>query len=61
MVNVERKGKHPAGQIVLVDTPGVHKPINSLDRRMMKEVYDALEGCDLLLLIVDASGKVWRR
>ena len=57
MVNVERKGKHPAGQIVLVDTPGVHKPINSLDRRMMKEVYDALEGCDLLLLIVDAAEK----
>lgn len=50
---------HPklAGQIVLIDTPGVHKPINSLNRRMMKEVYDALEGCDLLLLIVDASAK----
>jgi len=57
IVNVERKGKRPLGQIVLVDTPGVHKPINSLNRRMMKEVYDALEGCDLLLLIVDASEK----
>src|SRR5271157_959809 len=57
IVNVERKGKHPAGQIVLVDTPGVHKPVNSLNRRMMKEVYDALEGCDLLLLIVDAAEK----
>jgi GTP-binding protein Era len=57
IVNVERKGKCPAGQIVLVDTPGVHKPINSLNRRMMKEVYDALEGCDLLLLIVDATEK----
>jgi len=57
IVNVEHKGKRPSGQIVLVDTPGVHKPINSLNRRMMKEVYDALEGCDLLLLIVDASEK----
>jgi GTPase len=57
IVNVERRGKRPAGQVVLVDTPGVHKPINSLNRRMMKEVYDALEGCDLLLLIVDATGK----
>jgi GTPase len=47
-----------AGQIVLIDTPGVHKPINSLNRRMMKEVYDALEGCDLLLLIVDATAKL---
>jgi len=57
IVNVEHKGKRPSGQIVLVDTPGVHKPINSLNRRMMKEVYDALEGCDLLLLILDASEK----
>ena len=57
IVNVDHKGKRPAGQIVLVDTPGVHKPINSLNRRMMKEVYDALEGCDLLLLIVDATEK----
>jgi GTPase len=57
IVNVERKGKRPSGQIVLVDTPGVHKPVNSLNRRMMKEVYDALEGCDLLLLIVDATEK----
>jgi GTPase len=57
IVNVERKGKRPAGQVVLVDTPGVHKPINSLNRRMMKEVYDALEGCDLLLLIIDAQAK----
>ena len=58
IVNVERKGKRPSGQIVLIDTPGVHKPINSLNRRMMKEVYDALEGCDLLLLIVDATAKL---
>ena len=57
MVNVERKPGRPAGQIVLIDTPGIHKPINSLNRRMMKEVYDALEGCNLLLLIVDATNK----
>jgi GTPase len=57
IVNVEKKGKRPAGQIVLIDTPGVHKPINSLNKRMMNEVYDALEGCDLLLLIVDAGEK----
>src|SRR5579875_314247 len=57
IINVERSNKRPAGQIVLIDTPGVHKPLNSLNRRMMKEVYDALEGCDLLLLIVDATAK----
>ena len=57
VVNVPRKGKRPAGQIVLIDTPGVHKPLNTLNRRMMKDVYDALVGCDLLLLIVDATAK----
>ena len=57
MVNVAKKGRRRAGQIVLIDTPGIHKPVNSLNRRMMKEVYDALEGCDLLLLIVDATEK----
>jgi GTP-binding protein Era len=57
IVNVAKQGKRPAGQVVLIDTPGVHKPVNSLNRRMMKEVYDALEGCDLLLLIVDAAEK----
>jgi len=57
MLNVDRKAGGPAGQIVLIDTPGIHKPMNSLNRRMMKEVYDALEGCHLLLLVVDATAK----
>lgn len=55
IVNVKRKGTRPAGQIVFVDTPGVHKPTDQLNKRMMQEVYDALEGCDLLLYMVDAT------
>ena len=49
------KGKHPAAQIVFVDTPGVHKPSTQLDRRMMQEVHDALEQRDIVLLMVDAT------
>lgn len=45
----------PEGQIVLVDTPGVHKPGYALNRRMMAAVHDALEGVDLVCLIRDAS------
>lgn len=45
----------PAGQIVLVDTPGVHKPGYLLNRRMMSAVMDALETVDLILLLRDAS------
>src|SRR5256714_12051895 len=43
------------GQIVLVDTPGVHKPGYLLNRRMMAAVHDALAGVDLVCLIRDAS------
>jgi GTPase len=43
------------GQIVLVDTPGVHKPGYLLNRRMMAAVHEALEGVDLVCLIRDAS------
>src|ERR1700676_1525149 len=46
---------HPAAQIVLVDTPGIHKPETHLDKRMMQEVYDALETRDLVLFIVDVT------
>lgn len=52
-----KKGKHSAAQMVLVDTPGVHKPDSPLGRRMMQEVYDALAGRDIVLLIVDATKK----
>src|SRR6266496_3258509 len=45
----------PAGQIVLVDTPGVHQPGYELNRRMMSTVHDALLSVDLVCLIRDAS------
>ena len=44
-----------AGQIVLVDTPGVHKPGYELNRRMMAAVHDALMVVDLVCLIRDAA------
>jgi GTP-binding protein Era len=45
----------PEGQVVLVDTPGVHQPGYALNRRMMASVQEALLGVDLLCLIRDAS------
>ncbi|MCA1628457.1 MAG: GTPase Era, partial [Acidobacteria bacterium] len=45
----------PEGQIVLVDTPGVHQPGYLLNRRMMAAVHDALDGVDLVGLMRDAS------
>ena len=52
------KGVHPAAQIVFVDTPGVHKPGSHLDRRMLQEVYEALETRDVVLVLMDATRKV---
>ena len=57
IVQIPKQKKKAGGQIVLIDTPGVHKPDTSLGRKMMSEVREALEGCDLLLLIVDVTRK----
>ena len=54
-VNVKGGKGRPPGQIVLIDTPGVHKPDSPLGSRMMREVNAALEERDVLLLIVDAT------
>ena len=43
------------GQIVFVDTPGVHKPGYLLNRRMMTAVHDTILTVDLLILLRDAS------
>ena len=45
----------PEGQIVFIDTPGLHEPESALGRQMMQEIAAAVEGIDLLLLMVDAT------
>jgi GTPase len=55
ILHLPKQGKRPAGQVVLIDTPGVHKPDSSLGRKMMTEVREALDACDLILLLVDVT------
>ena len=57
IINVPKQKGREAGQIVLIDTPGVHRHGSSLGRKMMSEVREALEGCNLVLMIVDARKK----
>ena len=45
----------PRGQIVLLDTPGIHKPLHRLNVRMMDHVRSALSEADVIALIVDAT------
>jgi len=42
-------------QIIFIDTPGVHKPHTKLGEGMNLEARSALEHCDLVLFMVDAS------
>jgi GTPase len=57
VIHVARRKGRPGAQIVLIDTPGVHRPESSLGRKMMSEVREALNGCDLALIITDAAKK----
>ena len=48
---------YPQGQIVFVDTPGVHRPLHRLNVRMVDTAMTALREVDLVVVIVDASDK----
>src|SRR6201989_2637362 len=57
ILTLPAKKVRPAAQVVLIDTPGVHRPETRLNEKMMREVRDALEGSDLVLMITDVSHK----
>src|SRR5215468_7296331 len=57
ILNLPKQKTRPPAQVVLIDTPGVHRPESSLGRKMMAEVHEALNGCDLVLLILDSTRK----
>ena len=44
-------------QLVLIDTPGIHKPHNKLGRRMEKYIYTATQDIDALLYVIDCNIK----
>ena len=45
----------PNMQVVFLDTPGIHKSKNSLDRYMEKSISKSLEGIDLILYMLDGT------
>jgi GTP-binding protein Era len=45
----------PAGQMVFIDTPGIHKPAHRMNRRMVQAATDALRDADVIVLVVDAA------
>ncbi len=42
-------------QIIFVDTPGIHNAFNELGNVMNQMVYEAIEGMDLIIFMVDAA------
>ncbi len=46
------------GQVVFVDTPGLHRPVNQLSSHILKEAYRALAGVDVLVYMVEPWGAV---
>lgn len=42
-------------QMVFVDTPGIHTPRTRLGDSMEKSIYDALQGMDILIIMLDAT------
>jgi GTP-binding protein Era len=48
----------PDGQVIFIDTPGIHSGHSRLNRSMVDVAMSAISGVDLLLLIVDAATPV---
>jgi GTP-binding protein Era len=45
----------PGGQLVFIDTPGIHKPQHRMNRRMVDDAIRSLRDADAAVLIVDAT------
>lgn len=48
---------YPEGQVVFVDTPGVHKPMHRLNVRMVDAAFDAMREVDVIALVVDVTAR----
>ena len=50
----------PDYQIVFVDTPGIHKPVNKLGRVLNKQSYSFMKYVDVVLFVIDAKEGIGR-
>ena len=56
-----RRRTHPDGQIVFVDTPGIHRPLHRLNVRMVDAAVETLREVDVVALVFDASTQAGTR
>lgn len=45
----------PAAQLVFIDTPGIHKPMHRMNRRMVDTATETLREVDVVVLVVDVT------
>ena len=45
-------------QIVFIDTPGIHKPMNKLGSVLNKKAYQNIDNADIILLLIDVSSGI---
>jgi GTPase len=46
---------YPEGELVFIDTPGIHRPLYRLNVRMVDAALDTLRDADVVVAVVDAS------
>jgi GTPase len=46
----------PGGQIVFIDTPGIHRAKSRLNKFMVEEALSSVQGVDVILFVVDGGG-----
>lgn len=46
---------YPDAQVVFIDTPGIHKPQFKMNQYMLKTAISALDGMDIILVMMDAT------
>lgn len=55
---VARLTGNPTGQVVFLDTPGIHRPLHRMNVRMVDSALETISSVDVLVVVIDASVKV---
>ncbi len=48
---------YPGGQVVFVDTPGIHRPAHRMNVRMVDAAYEGMREADIVVLVSDATDR----
>jgi GTP-binding protein Era len=46
---------HPGGQVVYLDTPGIHRPVHRMNIRMLDAALDAMRDADVVGIVLDVT------